>query len=92
MLTLAQFRVRFPEFNSANDPLVNAYLDIAKESIDSEVWGTRENEGHGYLTAHLLCLSPSGQMSRLVAKDGSTTYEHRYHALIQMIAGGFRVI
>lgn len=73
MLDLSSFRTRFPEFITAPDPLVSAHLARAEARIDPDVWGDKTNDGHGYLTAHMLSLSQSGQMARVDAKDGTRT-------------------
>lgn len=92
MLNLATFRVQFPEFNSAPDPLVQSRLDQAERRINSEVWGPKENDGHGMLTAHLLALSIFGQMAKLQSKTGETTYGVQFEAMEIEVAGfSFRV-
>lgn len=73
-VTLADFRVRFPEFVNVSDGLVQACIDEAVLEIDTEVWGDRAFVGVMYLAAHRLSLSPYGQGARLVGKDDKTTY------------------
>jgi Protein of unknown function (DUF4054) len=83
---------RFPEFAATDLSLITATLDDAALQIDVNVWGNLAGTGHGYLTAHMLALSPFGQAARLVAKDGTTTYQTHYNRLVRMVAPGFRVL
>jgi hypothetical protein len=100
-MIIADFRVQFPEFRGVSDATVTAYLQAANLEIDQVVWGamgpgglanaTKADQGHGYLTAHKLASSPFGQAAKMVAKDGSTTYEANYKKLVRQVASGFRV-
>lgn len=95
-LTLDQFKTAFPEFRTAEMGLVNAKLSEAYQQIDLSVWDTGANGpksgiGQGYLTAHLLALSPFGQNARMVAKNGTTTYWVHYKNLQRQVCQGFRV-
>lgn len=90
-MDLATFRIQFPEFQFVDDSLVQAMLTAAALSVDVDVWGTKAGQGVGYLAAHKLALSPYGQAARLVAKDGSTTYETHYTDLVAQVSGGFRI-
>lgn len=89
---LRHFRARFPEFNNAPDTLIQATLDGCAVEFASSIWGTKLDEGHGYLTAHKLSLSPFGQQARLAdGKRGETTYMLEYTRLVRIVAQGFRV-
>jgi hypothetical protein len=95
-LTLENFKQGFPEFRNAEAGLVVAKLSEAYQQIDLSVWDTGANGpksglGQGYLTAHLLALSPFGQNARMVAKDGTTTYLTHYRNLQRQVCQGFRV-
>lgn len=93
MLDLAQFRVRFPEFDKVNDPMVNAALTRAALDINVEIWGTKQDTGHGLRAAHLLAISPMGQMARMSSKEGDSTYGKQYRESQAEVAGMvFRVI
>lgn len=70
----AQFRLLYPEFRTALDPFVQAYLDEAATMIDAATVGSRYDQLHGLKTAHLIACSPAAVNARLVAKDGTTTY------------------
>ncbi len=92
MHTTSSFLVSFPEFADGSAPqlaLIQAKLDEAELQIDVHVWGTRTNLGHGYLTAHLLAMSPMGNTAKLVKND-STTYEQHYNRLLRVVAAGIR--
>lgn len=87
MLDLAGFRALFPEFKTAPDPLVQSRLDQAALRVDTSVFGTRINEGHGLKAAHLLAISPYGQMARMSSKAGDSTYNVQYRELVTICAG-----
>jgi hypothetical protein len=90
-LTLTQFLTQFPEFASTDLAMVQAILTAALLEIDASVWGPKADQGQAYLAAHKLALSPFGQQARMVAKDGSTTYEKHYKSLMGQVASGYRV-
>ena len=94
-LQLTDFLTRFPEFKEAaksGTDMLSAALNDAALLIDPAVWGTLAGQGHGFLTAKRLALSPFGQQARMVAKDGSTTYGKHYDELVQIVGSGFRVL
>lgn len=80
-MTLAEFRIVFPELNTAGDTIVTRFLASAERSIDADLYGDRFDDAHGYLAAHLLCLSPYGKNARLSSKEGKTTYGERYEEI-----------
>jgi hypothetical protein len=90
-MTLAEFRVRFPEFSKASDALVNAVLAEAALQVDDEIFNDQYDAAHGHLAAHLLCLSPYGQAARLAEPGKPTTYQVHYERLMYANASGFRV-
>jgi hypothetical protein len=87
-MTLAAFRVRFQEFQSAPDELITDFLARAAGRIDPLVWADKTDEGHGLLTAHLLANSPNGQMARLSSDKGTTTYWTDYKSLREEVTCG----
>jgi hypothetical protein len=91
VIDLLAFRAKHPEFLTAPDVLVQAYLDDAAGRIDASVWGIHEDRGHELLTAHLLCLAPHGQFARLVPEDAKTTSGVEYTRLERQVACGIRV-
>jgi len=96
-MNLAAFRIQFPEFNNAGDAQVQAFLDAALLEIDADVWLGKADQGHGYLTAHKLALSPFGNAARMVIKNvadtphGQTTFGVHYDNLVRQVSHGFRV-
>ncbi len=89
-MDLPTFRLTFPEFGTAGDPLVNQFLGFAANACDTTVYGARFDEAHGCLAAHLLCMSPYGKTARLAPAPGvvTTTYEQRYKAVRdEMVTG-----
>lgn len=72
-MNLATFRIRFPEFRSAHDDLVNPALAAAALSTSAADWGTNYDEAHGLLAADLLANSPFGKNARLTEEDGKKT-------------------
>lgn len=85
------FVADFPEFEPAGKPLIDSKIADARLRIDAEVWDLKTDLGVKYLAAHLLALSPFGQQSRLVAKDGSTTYGKTHMMMVREVTSGFRV-
>lgn len=93
-MTLATFKIQYPEFRSCADPVVQAFLDAsAGELNQSGYLDPYYDQMHGLLTAHQLCQSPNGQMARLQATDkaGQTTYWNRYAQLREEITAFDRV-
>lgn len=87
-MTLFEFRVQYPEFVSAPDPYVQAFLDRAALRVDRGIWGTIADEGHGLLTAHLMVTSPNGQYSRLQTDKGKSTYQDAFDRLVVQVTAG----
>jgi hypothetical protein len=82
-MNLATFRVQYPEFKSALDPFVQAFLDAAAREINPTELGEAYDNAHGLLTAHKLAISPFGKQARMVNEDGRTTYENEYDAVLR---------
>lgn len=92
MLSLLQFRSLFPEFQKTPDDLVQSRLDQAAARLDPGVWGSRFDQAHGLLAAHLLAVSPFGQAARLVTEKGESTYGRQYKELVpEVVSLTFRV-
>lgn len=91
-MTLAEFRVRYPEFKNAGDTLVQAVLDETEGELDTEVWASKWDTGHGLLTAHRLALSPFGQTARMVDAQRSTTYKKHFDEIVVQVSAGIRVL
>ncbi len=91
-MNLAAFRVQFPEFAAAPDAMVQVFLDAAALQIDATVWLTLTDQGHGFLAAHKLALSPYGQAARLSPTRTAatrTTYYLHYEELRNCVTGGW---
>lgn len=90
-MTVGMFVVQFPEFEGVDTDLLQVHLDAAELEIDRSVWLLKGDQGQGYLAAHKLALSPFGNNAKLVAKDGSTTYQVHYDRLVRQVSSGFRI-
>lgn len=93
--TRSAFRVRFPQFDRVSDAMVDAFLVQAAESTPEDPWHEHQEEGHLYLTAHLISQSPNGNNVRKDDKGAdaaNTAYGSRYDRLKTMVACGSRVV
>lgn len=79
-MTEAEFLVRFPEFTPASSSgLVQAKIDEAAGGLNTDVYGSRLDEAHGYLAAHLLAISPFARNSRMTDEsENPVSYWNRY--------------
>lgn len=91
-LTLANFRIRYPEFEGASDTLVNSALDDAMKEVSEQAFGTASQQAGFVYAAMVLAISPFGQQARLSAKDGESTYSVRWTKLSRAWLGGPRVL
>ena len=96
-LALSDFIARYPEFKATSTDLVGAMLNDAALMIDCGVWGPKAGQGHGYLTAHRLALSPFGQQARMVipakgTTPATSTYKVQYDELVGIVGSGFRTL
>ena len=82
------FLARFPVFKNVQPTLVASILAEATLEIDPGTWGIQTQAGIGLLAAHKLMIDPQGGDTRLVAKDGSTTYSKQYEELRSMVVVG----
>ena len=85
---VAAFLARFPVFKNVQPTLVASILAEATLEIDPGTWGIQTQAGIGLLAAHKLMIDPQGGDTRLVAKDGSTTYSVQYEELRSMVVVG----
>lgn len=74
-MDLAAFRLRFPEFSTAEDEFVQAFLDAAAKETSAAEFGEAYDEAHGLLAAHKMAISPLGQSARILNDQGRTSYE-----------------
>ena len=86
-MDLATFRIQYPEFQTATDPLVSGKLAAAAQRLDAVIWGARFDQAHGLLTAHLLALSTHGQFARLQKDKDDTIYHKQYQELETQVCG-----
>jgi hypothetical protein len=95
-LTLAAFVVRRPEFGATSTTLVQANLDEAARSIDATVWGDLAEDGHMYLAAQGLAITPEGMQAGLGKLTDSgkliTVYDKRLEDLQYRVGTAYRVV
>jgi len=100
LLDLKKFRAQFPEFAGASDVVVSYVLEQAAVRTPSDIWGDYQEEGHGLLAAHMLCMRPEGKDMRLegAARNGSSNpgldrsiYGQQRAHLNRVVSSGFRV-
>ena len=74
-MTVAEFRVRAPEFKGHSDARVQAALDAATDDTDADViTGVDTENAIFFLAAHLLCSSPTGVDARLKGEGFRSVY------------------
>ena len=56
-VTVAQFKTRFPEFETAVGTTVQMFLDDAVVMLNETYWGVKYDLGLSYYTAHHLLLA-----------------------------------
>lgn len=91
-MTLAEFKVQYPEFTKAGDSILTAFLSAAALQLSPAYWTTYYDQGHGLLTAALLADSPNGQNARLQSDKGTSTYRKQYERLLSEITFADRVM
>jgi hypothetical protein len=89
--TVTTFRGRFGEFTNAPTAVVQAAIDEAYRRTPSNVWGGIQDDGAGYLAAHLLALSPRARDMKLANEKGETIYGTERRRLARIVASGARV-
>ena len=75
MMTLARFRLLYPEFVTATDPLVKAVLDDAAVRLNADAFGAKADIAHGLMAAHILLNKPYGRSQRL---ESGSAEDDRY--------------
>lgn len=90
-LLLADFRTRYPEFETASGELVQQALDDAMVEVSEVRFGdASQAAGHCY-AAKILAVSPFGISARLSATNGESTYSIRWMQLARAWCGGPRL-
>ena len=62
-LTPADFKARYPEFDSVDDARIQTFLDEAQLEVGEVPWGTLYEKGVFLLTAHLVVIDQRNQTS-----------------------------
>lgn len=96
-VTLADFKVAFPEFDRGADTSFDAYLqarlDDAATVTAASVWGALHQQGVFYRAADDIANGPYGRKMQItIAKDGSTRYSKRLAELKRSAAIGIRAL
>jgi len=91
-VTVEQFKAEYPEFENAEDTVVQAKLDMASRQINATCYGGKTDDGVKLRTAKILARSPLGEQARLRADSGATIYDADDAALQRQVASGGRVI
>jgi len=87
-VSVAYFKINYPEFRETKDSLVQAKINSATKRIAAPTWGDRANDGVMLLTAHLLSLSPSGEHARLKKEDDMTIYSAELQRMRRAVTMG----
>jgi hypothetical protein len=72
-LTPAQFKTRFPAFDSTADERVQIFIDISVKNMDESRWDDLYLEGLGLLTAHKITIADRQDTGALGASADDTT-------------------
>lgn len=59
-LLAADFLILFPQFAAVDPTMLDRYLQTASRRINETYFGSRADDAHGFLTAHLLSVGPTG--------------------------------
>jgi Protein of unknown function (DUF4054) len=90
-MTLSEFRLMFPEFRTAQDTFIQAFLDDAATMVSETSCGSRYSLLHGLKAAHLIATSPAGVAAKMVSKDGTTTYGTQFREVAMSKVAGIMV-
>lgn len=91
-ITVADFKVAFPEFAAAPVDLITAKLAMGARLAPAAVWGTFAEDGAFHYCARFLALSPFGRKIALVTKTGVTIYDEEIRRLKYCVTNGSRVL
>ena len=87
-LSVASFKVRFPEFAQTPTALIETALADAYRNCDERVYGEKLDQAAGFYAADQIATSPFGMQARLETDDSVTTYWVQYERLARSCAGG----
>ncbi len=91
-MSLATFRVEYPEFVAVGDVLVSAKLAAALTRTDTTGFGDDADAAQGLLAAHLLAMGPGGLTARQEGNDKArTSYLEERQRLARARFGGPRL-
>jgi len=90
-VTPAEFKIAFPEFARALDPLVTSRIAMAEQLTPLSVWGALQVQGVQWMTAHLLTQAPEARDLVKGSRDGSSPYGKHRTFLEGIVSSGFRV-
>ena len=82
-VSVASFKVRYPEFTLAGDAMLTAALAGVEATVGEDVFDT-EGERDEFVMqslARALATSPMGRDAKMVSKDGTTAYDERLSGL-----------
>lgn len=70
---------KFTAFEDIDDALIEEFITIAADYVNSSIWGTKYDFAHALMTCHLMSLggvvaSASGPVESVKVGDLSTTY------------------
>ena len=81
-MTVAQFRVRFPEFVNFEEDTIQTFLNDAAEQLHQATWGDNYDRAHGLKAAMMLSDSPMLNTARINKKTGKTSYHRQFRRLL----------
>lgn len=87
-VNVRNFKAAYPEFNSAADASVQSKIAQATLRVNADVFGDLADQAVMLLTAHLLCISPSGEQARLKMKDRGDFYEREFKMIKNSVTVG----
>jgi hypothetical protein len=89
-VSVATFKAEFEMFDTTADSVVQSKLDEALICTPERIWGSKQDLGIKYLTAHLLSMDPQGMAARK-RNEEVTVYSLRRRLLEKTVSSGFRV-
>jgi hypothetical protein len=87
-VSVLQFKRSYPEFKDTDPALVEEKLVAAESRTNQSVFGDNATQGIMLLAAHLLSISPSGEMLRLRKENRVTNYQMELERLRREVTMG----
>jgi hypothetical protein len=92
-VSVHSFKEAYPDFRDTSNVLVRQKLSEAEKRVAKSIWSGKTDIGVMALTAHLLSLSPNGEVSRIDNEQRVSTYTDEWKRLIrENTMGAGRVI